>query len=248
MILSEDDSEETITKALQWADDYLFKPFTWSLLWARLQAKFRNQDVKNALVHKVAQLREISEKDYLTELYNMRSMYSKIEFELKRASRYKRQLSCVMMDLDNFKNVNDAHDHLFGSYVLQEIGKLIKGNIRDIDLPARFGGDEFLVVLLDTSRKGTVKFTQRLRKVIEKHLFVQGRDSIKLTISIGFVLSHPGITMKPQDLVKLADLALYKAKKAGRNRVVEQKLVRDPVDLPPECKKVVEIADRKREL
>jgi diguanylate cyclase (GGDEF)-like protein len=122
--------------------------------------------------------------------------------------------------MDKFKSVNDGHDHLFGSYVLSEVGKIIKSSTRNIDIPARYGGDEFLIVLSETPLAGVELFCERLRKRIEQTTFAYEQDSIKLTLSLGFATTQPGESLSPKELVRRADMALYEAKKQGRNRTV----------------------------
>lgn len=124
-----------------------------------------------------------------------------------------------MMDMDSFKSVNDGHDHLFGSYVISQVGKIVKQSTRNIDIPARYGGDEFLVVLTEVSYEGAMLFCERLRKTVEKTTFKSGTDSIKLTVSLGFAITQPGESVSARELVRRADHALYHAKRTGRNRV-----------------------------
>ena len=97
----------------------------------------------------------------------MRSTYDRVNNEIERARRYKHGVAVIMMDMDNFKYVNDGHNHLFGSFVLAEVGKLIKGNIRTIDFAARYGGDEFLICLTRTTTEGAIKLAGRLKETIE---------------------------------------------------------------------------------
>jgi diguanylate cyclase (GGDEF)-like protein len=150
----------------------------------------------------------------------MRSVYTKIESELMRARRYDRSVGVVMMDIDNFKNVNDQNDHLFGSHVLAKMGQLISGNIREVDFAARYGGDEFLIGLTETSTQGAESFANRLREVIEKFHFVSGESSIWLTVSMGVAITHPRLlNVDAKTVVRAADNALYEAKHTGKNRV-----------------------------
>jgi diguanylate cyclase (GGDEF)-like protein len=182
--------------------------------------RFRIKDLEDALRKANAKLKDLAEHDDLTGLFNMRSMYSRIDYELRRAKRHGRKVTCVMMDIDRFKEVNDNADHLFGSFVIQEIGKMIVKNIRDIDLAARYGGDEFLIVLHETNEEGAKIFTERLRKVIESHTFKEGKNQIKRTCSFGYAVSDPAATIDARDLVRRADQALFEAKELGRNRTV----------------------------
>lgn len=218
--LSDDSSTTAMISGLdQGADDYIVKPFVPLELLARLRTHLRIRDLHEQLVIANERLKELVDIDDLTGLYNMRSLYQRLEFEIERGRRFGRDVCVVMMDMDNFKSVNDGHDHLFGSYVLSEVGKIVKANTRNIDIPARYGGDEFLVVLSEVNRDGAHLFCERLRKSIEKNEFVNGDDSIQLTISLGYAITHPGEVITARELVRRADHALYDAKRSGRNKV-----------------------------
>ena len=150
----------------------------------------------------------------------MRSLYQKLDYELDRAGRYGRSVAVVMMDMDHFKSVNDDNDHLFGSYVLTEVGRIIRENIRKVDFGARYGGDEFLIVLTETTADGAYRFCERLRQGIESTVFKSELYQKKLTTSIGVAVTNPGnCTVVARTLVRYADKALYKSKEKGRNRV-----------------------------
>jgi diguanylate cyclase (GGDEF)-like protein len=128
-----------------------------------------------------------------------------------------------MMDMDNFKQVNDKHDHLFGSFVLAEVGKLIRSNIRGVDFAARYGGDEFLIVLSETTPEGAKLFAERLRKLIAAHVFTKDAVTMSMGASIGVAVAHPAIdSVDAKGLVRAADHALYEAKRAGKNCVRSQ--------------------------
>lgn len=220
IFVSNDSNTESIIDGLDaGADDYIVKPFVPLELLARIRTHLRIRDLHEQLMIANEKLKELVETDDLTGLSNMRSLYQKLEYELQRARRFGREVSVVMMDMDNFKDVNDGHDHLFGSFVLSEIGKIIKQNTRNIDLPARYGGDEFLVVLTETSEEGCRHFCERLRQAIESYEFISGQDKMMLTTSIGFAVSDPLEQITARDLVRRADHALYEAKRSGRNKV-----------------------------
>ncbi|HEX4925865.1 MAG TPA: diguanylate cyclase [Bdellovibrionales bacterium] len=220
MFVSANLSPKMVSDALEaGADDYIRKPFSFRELCSRVKVRFRIRDLRDDLQGANQKLFELSQRDDLTGLYNMRSMYERIDHELRRAKRTNKSVSCVMMDMDYFKTVNDGHDHLFGSFVLKEVGSLIKNGIREVDFAARYGGDEFLVVLCDTDQEGTKIFTERLRKTVQNHFFTDGKDGMKLTISIGYAVSTLGGETTARDLVRIADHALYEAKERGRNRV-----------------------------
>ncbi len=220
VFVSENSHTEAIIEALDsGADDYIVKPFVPLELLARIRSQLRIRDLHEQLLFANEKLKELVDTDDLTNLYNMRSLYQRLEFEMERARRFGRDVCVVMMDMDYFKTVNDGHDHLFGSYVLSEVGKIIRACTRNIDIPARYGGDEFLVVLTETNHEGAMHFCERLRENIEKTTFRTGEDSIKLTASLGFAITVPGENIGAKELVRRADHALYDAKRRGRNQV-----------------------------
>jgi len=221
IVVSSNSATDRITQCLDLgANDYIVSPFIPLEFLARVRAQLRFMDAKEELVAANAKLQELVEIDDLTGLFNMRSIYQKLEFEMERGKRFKRPVTVVMIDMDKFKLVNDGHDHLFGSYVLSEVGKIIKILTRTIDIPARYGGDEFLIVLSETPLSGVEMFCERLRKKVEQMTFVQGQDSINLTLSIGFAATNETEELTAKELVRRADVALYEAKKCGRNQVV----------------------------
>ncbi|MFN7729226.1 MAG: GGDEF domain-containing protein [Bdellovibrio sp.] len=180
----------------------------------------RIKDLNDQLREANEKLKELVDIDDLTGLFNMRSVYQRLDFELERARRFNRQVAVVMMDMDFFKSVNDGHDHLFGSFVLTEVGAIVRKNIRNIDIGARYGGDEFLIVLTELSKEGAQIFCERLRKAIATKHFKNGPDEIHLTASLGFAITAIGdIGTDARSLVRLADNALYEAKRAGKNCV-----------------------------
>jgi two-component system, cell cycle response regulator len=202
------------------ADDYITKPFDPLELLARVRTQLRIKDLHDKLTLANNRLQDLVDIDDLTGLFNMRSIYQKIENEIARAGRYSRAVGLVMMDIDDFKRVNDTHDHLFGSYVLSTVGKVIRNNIRQVDFGARYGGDEFLICLSETEPKGAEKFCERFRKTVEALDFSSKNDTMKLTLSLGLAVIEPH--REPVDartLVRSADIALYEAKRSGKNKV-----------------------------
>lgn len=220
VLLSDESSTESIILGLDsGADDYIVKPFVPLELLARIRTHLRIRDLHEQLLFANEKLKELADTDDLTGLYNMRSLYQKLDFEMQRARRFGRQVCVIMFDLDHFKSVNDGHDHLFGSFVITEVGKIVRANTRNIDIPARYGGDEFLIVLTEVNFDGAYFFCERLRKSVEGTTFRSGEDSIQLTISVGFGMTDPKENITPKELVRRADHALYEAKETGRNKV-----------------------------
>ncbi len=225
LFVSANSATEAIISGLDaGADDYIVKPFVPLELLARVRTHLRVRDLHEQLLLANNRLTELVDTDDLTGLFNMRSLYQKLDFEMERAKRFNRELCVIMLDVDNFKEVNDGHDHLFGSFVLSEIGKIIKKSTRNIDIPARYGGDEFLIVLSEVGQDGTNLFCERLRETIAKTTFVNGKDSIQMTISIGFAIMLPGEHINSKELVRRADHALYAAKRGGKNQTISWRM------------------------
>ncbi len=202
------------------ADDYVCKPFQVLELLSRVRSQLRIKDLNDNLQKANARLKELIDIDDLTGLFNMRSLYKRLDFELNRARRYGRSVAVIMMDLDHFKRVNDQHDHLFGSFVLTEVGKMIRENIRKVDFGARYGGDEFLVVLTEIGLEGATTFANRLRQRIDEGTFKNEYFSMDLTASLGLAIANPNEEeVDARAMVRYADRALYAAKENGRNRV-----------------------------
>lgn len=203
--------------------DYIKKPFQPLELIARVRLQIKLKNLQSELKSANAKLQDLVEIDDLTGLYNMRSVYEKIQQELERARRYNQGVAVIMMDMDHFKSVNDNHDHLFGSFVLSEVGKLLRKNMRQVDFAARYGGDEFLMCLTHIDFEGAQGFAQRINKVIREYHFKQGRDEIDLTCSLGLAAIEAGKSlMDARSLVRIADRCLYEAKEKGRDCVVSR--------------------------
>ncbi len=203
------------------ADDYIVKPYNSQEMVARVQAHLRLREWRDELENKNATLKKLVDIDDLTGLLNMRSVFDRIDQEISRAQRFDRSVGVVMLDVDNFKTVNDNHDHLFGSYVLSQIGLIIKNVIRQEDFAARYGGDEFLICLTETHPQGAEVFCDRLRVAMSENEFVKGNDRIRLTASFGLSVCRPKLDrIDAQNLVRTADHALFEAKRNGKNQVV----------------------------
>jgi diguanylate cyclase (GGDEF)-like protein len=165
-------------------------------------------------------------KDGLTGLYNHRYLQERLSLEMEVADRRQTSLACLMIDLDDFKSVNDRCGHPFGDTVLANIARMIRDNIRHIDTAGRYGGEEFLILMPQSSLEVAHAVAERIRKAVEAHVF-QTRDiRVKVTCSIG-VATYPMRGVKADDkntFLKLVDEALYHAKSSGKNRVFCQTL------------------------
>jgi len=157
--------------------------------------------------------------DDVTEIYNARYLLAALDHEIRRAERYGSELSVVFLDLDRFKLVNDRHGHLVGSRTLRQLSKVLASCVRQVDTLARYGGDEFTIVLVDTPLEPAKQVAERIRRTVEETPFDGGRSgALRLTLSAG-VASYPIHGRTREELLDQADKAMYRAKSLGRNRV-----------------------------
>ncbi|HIE59298.1 MAG TPA: GGDEF domain-containing protein [Hydrogenothermaceae bacterium] len=150
----------------------------------------------------------------LTGLFNKGKFNKVLKKEVERAKRYKRPLSLIIFDIDHFKRINDTYGHKVGDEVLKELAKIIKSVIRKADFVARWGGEEFVILAPETDLDGALNLAEKLRQTVEKHQFPTVKN---VTISLGVAQYIDGET--PEEFIIRADMALYKAKENGRNRV-----------------------------
>jgi two-component system cell cycle response regulator len=219
------------------ADDYLAKPFQDEELEARIFAalrvkathaelKERNQQLESMLHHVEA----LAITDPLTGLFNRRRFADVLKREFAVTKRYKNTLSCLMIDLDHFKLINDRYGHDTGDLVLKEIARKIQETLREVDVPARYGGEEFAVLLPHTSKRDAMIVAERLCALVRKIQFKVGDATLKLSASVGVAGNIDVLSGHAEDLVKAADFALYEAKRLGRDRAV---LFDEKTSLPP---------------
>ena len=172
------------------------------------------------LYREKAKLEKLAITDYLTGIYNIRYFYSRLEEEFSRAERYRMPLSCIMLDIDHFKKINDSYGHRIGDFILREFAQIVKRYTRKSDLLARYGGEEFILLLPQTSLKGALIEARRLQKVVREIRFRQLREGQGITVSFGISCFPDKGVKKSDDLINFADNALYKAKEKGRDLIV----------------------------
>jgi len=157
--------------------------------------------------------------DALTDIHNNRYLMEFLDRELSRSARYNRPLAVILFDLDKFKMINDEFGHLGGDFTLREVAACVKGSIRKEELFSRYGGEEFAIVLPETTHEGAMGAAERIRALIEKRRFQYEGKTYPVTISVGVATTSGDHTMTPTELIRSADDKLYEAKDKGRNRV-----------------------------
>lgn len=166
-------------------------------------------------------IRELTLIDDHTGLYNARHLYRSLESEVARSRRFGRTFSLIFLDLDRFKMVNDRHGHQAGSAVLKEVGEVLRTALRAMDVPVRYGGDEFVVLLPEADRGQAFAVAERLRRSINETAFLEDRGlRIRVTASFG-VATFPDDAATPEDLLRLADSAMYRVKETTRDGIAQ---------------------------
>jgi len=237
------DTEADRCKCLEvGTDEILPESVSQGELWARIKALLRIKNLQDQLNDSRRSLQEALRREHellvelqadndrlakqvvtdpLTRLYNVRYFERFLDDELKIASRYNHSLSMLMLDLDHFKMVNDRHGHSAGDFVLKELSVILRQSVRESDVVARTGGEEFAVILPRADAEQAEQFAQRIRQTLAEHVFIIGTATIRITCSIGLACygSDTDVT-SPEHLMYFADQALLKAKQSGRNCVV----------------------------
>ncbi|HEY5957380.1 MAG TPA: diguanylate cyclase [Polyangiaceae bacterium] len=208
------------------ANDYLPKPFADEELEARILAALRvraahaelrerNQQLE-AMIHRVEAL---AITDPLTGLFNRRRFADVLRREFAVTKRYRNVLSCLMLDIDHFKRVNDRHGHDCGDSVLKEVAAILIHNIREVDLACRYGGEEFAILLPHTPKESAMTVADRITACVRQLRLSRGNESVSVTLSVGISSTEDVANSDADDLIRTADIALYEAKRSGRDRV-----------------------------
>ncbi|NVJ04853.1 diguanylate cyclase [Myxococcus sp. AM001] len=200
--------------------------------WAGETASFlvRNWALALRNLGRFAAVEDLAYVDDLTRLFNTRYLHLVVDREVQDALQSQRTFSLLFLDLDHFKSINDTHGHLVGSKVLVEAARVVKGCVRDHDVVARYGGDEYVVVLRNTDSGGALKVAERIRRTMETHNFLAREGlSLKLTTCIG-VASFPEHAQDKATLLDLSDRAMYRGKRGSRNVVY---MAANDLEAPP---------------
>ncbi len=202
------------------AYDFITKPFQLQIVKAAIDRAFERINLQRQLVNATHKLQLLAITDELTSLYNVRYFNERLAIEFERANRYVQPLSCIMMDVDFFKKINDESGHLKGDEVLRKIAGIVSDSIRTSDSAARYGGDEFVLLLPQTDEERSYMLAERIKQSVADYDFSDITGSLAdLTVSLG-ICTFPNSEVKQErDLIKLADDALCTAKQEGRNRV-----------------------------
>ncbi|HEC99430.1 MAG TPA: diguanylate cyclase [Proteobacteria bacterium] len=218
MLTSKAEPADKIKGLAMGAVDYVTKPFDAGELIARVNTQVKLQELYNALQERNRQLQDMAIRDGLTTLYNHRYFQEQLATEFTKSIRYGDALTCIIIDIDHFKQFNDTYGHQTGDAILSEMGRLLRHLTRSGDVPARYGGEEFAVLLLRCDRTTGRSCAERLRKAVEEHEFRFQDNTFLVTVSVGAASSPDERISLAKELLEGADKALYAAKRGGRNR------------------------------
>ena len=197
--------------------DYILTPINPKELSLRVKNLLRIKELKE-------KVSEVSTTDELTGLHNRKYLYEHLETEISRARRYETKLSCLLLDIDFFKVVNDMYGYDWGDILLKKIAEMLKDFIRKEDIVTRYGDEEFIVILPNTSEENAFLFAERFRREIEKMEFIPANEEERHPITIsGGIASYPFLENVSEDantLIRYAEHALYNAKHRGKNKIV----------------------------
>jgi two-component system cell cycle response regulator len=207
--------EEAIHKG---ASDFVFKPFRFEELLLRLKRVLKERRLTKERNRILNKLENLAITDGLTKLYNLRHFYHLLEIEIDRCSRYGHPLALLLMDIDNFKIYNDSYGHLEGDKVLIRLGQIITSCLRTMDSAFRYGGEEFTIILPETTADEAKNVAHRIKTVVEfEHFFPEPGNPVRITISTG--VTEYSNKEPLSTFIKRADQAMYISKEKGRNTI-----------------------------
>lgn len=219
-----DETEIKVNSLILGANDYIIKPFKAEELLARVDVALRLKRERDRLRQTASEAITVAEQaqekaltDALTGLLNRYGLQRAISREMARARRYLRPLSCLMIDIDFFKKINDVYGHPVGDTAIQQVGTVLTQSVRSSDMVFRYGGEEFIVLLPETDIDGACALGEKIRAIVESRMFGNGERVFPITLSIGAAALKNGES--GNDMIARADEALYHAKERGRNRV-----------------------------
>ena len=220
LLLTSKGGQEDYVKGMEaGADDYMTKPFNHIELKARLRVGKRIVELNEELLSVRDSLQKQANHDKLTGLFNRHYMSEILDREFSRSLRYKTDLSCLLLDLDYFKEINDTFGHSFGDMVLREFSACLKKNSRKSDFSFRYGGEEFMLLLPNTGITGAQNVAETIRAACDKKLYSYDTQATNVTVSIGIASVKQHQLLESKEILALADKALYRSKAEGRNRV-----------------------------
>ena len=221
ILLSAKDRKQDIIAGLSsGADDYMTKPVNFLELRARLQTGKRIIDLEDKLLFIQNQLKDIASRDSLTKIWNRAEISKFLSEELERGEREKKPTGVVLLDVDHFKKINDFYGHAIGDQALLQVVSRLKRKIRKSDKIGRYGGDEIIIILPNCGLTDVKRIGDRLRLAVGKRYIKTELDNVQVTVSAGCATSELPVTASADKIIKVADGALLKAKKQGRNCVV----------------------------
>lgn len=219
LLTSKTEKDDVVSGIEAGADDYIIKPFNQNELKVRLNAGRRIVGMNKELLEARNALRNKAIYDELTDLHNRHYMKEILEKEYARAWRHQTDLSCLLLDIDYFKVINDTFGHSFGDFVLREFSDCLKREVRRYDFVFRYGGEEFMVLLPNTDVDGALNVAANIRSICESKVYDDGTNSTIATVSIGVASVKSHQPSESNKLIAFADKALYRSKSEGRNRV-----------------------------